>query len=169
MSATIFAEALELAADLRMPVNLHVTDADSGDYRAKSSRPPATSSGWRISSHVTFILAHWGALLPMHDEEAENLINVFYDTSASPLLYDATIWRRFLEIVPEERVLFGSDYPLNLYPKLDVEPSLLRLVEEAKASGIDPDVAPTRGACSGSPSEPWSPWHAEARHSLLPR
>jgi len=137
----IFAEALELAADLRLPVNLHVTDADSGDYPGKVLTP-ARYFIWlaRQFPRTTFILSHWGALLPMHDEEAENLINVFYDTSASPLLYDATIWRRFLEIVPEERVLFGSDYPLNLYPKLDIEPSLLRLVEEAKASGIDSDI-----------------------------
>ena len=56
------------------------------------------------------------------------------------VLYGYQIQNGALEIVPEERVLFGSDYPLNLYPKLDIEPSLLRLVEEAKASGIDSDI-----------------------------
>ena len=141
VSDPVFGEALELAAELRLPVNLHVTDPASGNYPGKVETP-ARDFIWLAHAfpRTTFILAHWGALLPLQDEDAENLFNVFYDTAASPLLYEATIWRRFLEIVPEERVLFGSDYPLNLYPKLDPEPSLVRLVAEAKASGIAADI-----------------------------
>ena len=33
-----------------------------------------------------------------------------------------------------ERVMFGSDFPLNLYPKLDETPGLIRFVQEAKAA-----------------------------------
>ena len=81
------------------------------------------------------MLAHWGGLLPIRDAAAAKLKNVFYDTAASPLLYDEKIWSRFAAAVPEDCVLFGSDYPLNLFPKLDAEPQMSRLIAEAKAAG----------------------------------
>jgi hypothetical protein len=37
-------------------------------------------------------------------------------------------------------VLFGSDFPLNLYPKLDESPSLRRFVVEAREGGADAAV-----------------------------
>ena len=115
----VFREVLTLASDWMMPVNLHVTDP-------RLAREFPT---------VTFILAHWGGALPLHDTSAATLTNVFYDTAASPLLYDESIWRRFAAVVPEDRVLFGSDYPLNLYPKRDAKPEMSRLIAEAKAAG----------------------------------
>ena len=38
--------------------------------------------------------------------------NVFYDTAASPFLYDYRIYEVALKIIGEDRILFGSDYPL---------------------------------------------------------
>jgi hypothetical protein len=64
------------------------------------------------------------------------LANVYIDTAASPLLYGPDIWRRFVTAVGAGRVLFGSDFPLNLYPKLELEAELARLVAEARASGL---------------------------------
>ena len=89
---------------------------------------------------TTFILAHWGGLLPLRDASVRELPNIFYDTAASPLLYDATIWQRFLALVPRERVLFGSDYPLILYPRVTVQAELSRFVSEARAAGADERV-----------------------------
>jgi predicted TIM-barrel fold metal-dependent hydrolase len=51
------------------------------------------------------------------------------------LLYDADVWARFRAVAPDERVLFGSDFPLNVYPKLDAAPDMTRLVAEAKGAG----------------------------------
>jgi len=34
-------------------------------------------------------------------------------------------------------VLFGSDFPLNLYPGIDAEPNLSRLVAEVHRSELD--------------------------------
>jgi predicted TIM-barrel fold metal-dependent hydrolase len=36
-----------------------------------------------------------------------------------------------------ERVLFGSDFPLNLYPRLDAEPNLARFVAEAHRGAVN--------------------------------
>jgi predicted TIM-barrel fold metal-dependent hydrolase len=132
-----FNAALELAAALGWPVNLHVTDPDSGAYPGRVATPlkdfihlaqrhPAT----------TFILAHWGGLLPLREPAARSLANVYYDTAASPLLYDEGVWSRFLGVVSPEHVLFGSDFPLNVYPRIDAEPGLARLVAELHRSGL---------------------------------
>ncbi|MFA5266188.1 MAG: amidohydrolase family protein, partial [Opitutaceae bacterium] len=115
----VFQEVLELAGELRLPVNFHVTDLEGAFYPGRV-KTPLRDFLWLAKTYpqANFILAHWGGLLPLHDEEAEELFNVFYDTAASPLIYDESIWRRFLEVVPVERIVFGSDFPLNLYPKL---------------------------------------------------
>ena len=42
--------------------------------------------------------------------------------------------------VPHERVLFGSDYPLILYPRVAREAELTRFVAEARDAGAGPGV-----------------------------
>ena len=32
-------------------------------------------------------------------------------------------------------MIFGSDYPLNVYPKLGAEPEMSRMIAEARAAG----------------------------------
>ena len=132
----VFRAALTLAGERKLPVNLHVTDPDGRKYPGRVETPLADFTRLaREFPTVTFILAHWGGLLPLRDTGALGLTNVFYDTAASPLLYDAGVWRRFIEAVGAERVLFGSDYPLNLYPKLVAGPEMELLVAEAEAGG----------------------------------
>jgi len=137
----VFCDALALAAELRWPVTLHVTDPNSRDYPGRVETPLEDFVRLaREFPQVTFVLAHWGGLLPLHDAEAAKLANVFYDTAASPLVYDDSVWRRLLAAVPAERVLFGSDFPLNLYPKLDAEPSMRRFIDEARIAGAPESV-----------------------------
>jgi len=130
-----FREVLALAGKLKLPVNLHVTDPERRSYPGRVETPFGDFTRLaREFPKVTFILAHWGGLLPLHDPQVLALPNILYDTAASPLLYDDGVWRRFLGVVPRGRVLFGSDYPLNLYPKLDTTPSMPRLIAEAKGN-----------------------------------
>ena len=132
----VFREVLALAADWKMPVNLHVTDPESGDFPGRVATPLADFVRLaRDFPQTRFMLAHWGGLLPLRDASTRELGNISYDTAASPLLYGDDIWGRFLSVVPPERVLFGSDYPLNLYPKLDAEPDMTRLIAEARGAG----------------------------------
>ena len=139
----VFAAVLELAGELRMPVNLHVTDPASRPYVGRIETPLRDFVRLaRAYPQTTFILAHWGGMLPLveADASAADLPNVFYDTAASPLLYDAGVWSRALPAFGAERVLFGSDFPLNLYPKLDELPGLVRLAAEARVGGADERV-----------------------------
>jgi len=137
----VFGAALALAAELRMPVNLHVTDPESRRY-----------PGWigtsaedfvrlaRAFPATTFILAHWGGLLPLRDPRFASLANVYYDTAASPLLYPNNVWAQALPVLGADRVLFGSDFPLNLYPRVAVEAEMAQFVAEAKAAGVSDAV-----------------------------
>lgn len=136
-----FEAALALAGELGMPVNLHVTDPASRPYTGRIETPFRDFVRLaRTFPSTTFILAHWGGMLPIVEPEAAALKNVFYDTAASPLLYDAEVWRRALPIFGEDRVLFGSDFPLNLYPKTDEMPGLVRFVSEARAAEVGEPV-----------------------------
>jgi len=139
----VFREVLSLAGDWRLPVNLHVTDPASRPYVGRIETPLADFTRLaREFSATTFILAHWGGLLPLSElrAEAATLCNVYYDTAATPLLYDAGVWSRALPACGHDRVLFGSDFPLNLYPKWDEVPGLTRLLAEAQAGGADARV-----------------------------
>lgn len=134
---SIFEEVLTLAGDWMMPVNLHVTDPDGRDYPGRVATPLEDFAKLaREFPKTRFVFAHWGGLLPLRDPAVAALPNVYYDTAASPLLYDAEIWSRFTAAVPGSRVLFGSDYPLNLFPKVDAVPQMSGLIAEAKSAGM---------------------------------
>jgi predicted TIM-barrel fold metal-dependent hydrolase len=59
--------------------------------------------------------AHWGgglsfyALMP---EVRQALANAYFDTAATPLLYEPAVYRQAVHLVGAERILFGSDFPL---------------------------------------------------------
>ncbi len=129
------AAALELAEAWGWPVNLHVTDPESRPYPGRIETPLEEIDRLaRDRPGNRFILSHWGGLLPLRRPEAAARSNLWYDTSASPLLYGAEIWGRFLAAVPAERVLFGSDYPLRLYPRHGEDSGLGRFLQEVRGS-----------------------------------
>ena len=104
----------------------------------------------RKHQNTTFILAHWGARLPAHVHFGASIRaqrNVFYDTAASPLLYHSAVFHEIVSLVPE-RVLFGSDYPLVLYPKHELEPAVSSFVKEIRALGLSDEY--TSAVLSGN-------------------
>jgi predicted TIM-barrel fold metal-dependent hydrolase len=127
---------LTRAGEWGLPVNLHVTEPVARDYPGRVETPLEDFVKLaRAHPRTTFILAHWGGRLPLVlDGEVPE--NICYDTAASPLLYPQTFWREFCARVPAERVLFGSDYPLNLYPSIDAQPNMTRLVAEVHRSEL---------------------------------
>lgn len=130
-------ELMVLAAELKLPVNLHVTDPHSKRFPGRVDTPLADFIGLaREFPATTFILAHWGGGLAF-DSENRPLRNMYYDTAASPLLYGPEVWRRAIDAVGAKQILFGSDYPLRIYPKVETGSGVARLVSEAKAERVD--------------------------------
>ena len=136
----VWREALALAGELALPVNLHVTEPHSTDYPGKVTTPLGDFVQMaREFPKTKFILAHWGARLPLDPglgAEAKACANLFYDTAASPLLYDRRIYREMIDAVGVENVFYGSDHPLDLYPQGGATPQVGAMLEEVRAAGL---------------------------------
>ena len=129
----IWRKILKLAGEMKMPVNLHVTDPDSKAYQGRVETPLADFLQLAEDFPGTnFILAHWGGGLAWA-KRVLALPNVWFDTAASPLLYPADVWKK----AAPGKVLFGSDYPLVLYPKLGASADFAGLVREAETAGAE--------------------------------
>jgi predicted TIM-barrel fold metal-dependent hydrolase len=50
------------------------------------------------------------------------LKNVYYDLAACPLLYDSSLYRNLIDVVGYKKILWGTDYPLRIYPKIQSTP-----------------------------------------------
>lgn len=136
LSDPVWRKILTLAGELNLPVNLHVTDPDSNPYPGRVDTPLEDFVAMaRDFPGTKFILAHWGGGLAWA-EAAAGLDNVWFDTAASPLLYSPEVWKN----APRGRVLFGTDYPLVLYPKSGGIAEFAGLVAEAKAAGADESI-----------------------------
>ncbi len=146
-----FAALMALAREYQVPTNLHVTDPVAA-VRSRSQVPTPLESFPQLFADFpenVFILAHWGGGLPFHElnrGSAALFRNVFYDTAASPLLYDPPIFRRVCDLIGSDRILFGTDYPLLTHPRLSNEPGFLLDLREARSSGLtEPELLQVLG------------------------
>jgi predicted TIM-barrel fold metal-dependent hydrolase len=83
---------------------------------------------------VRLVLAHWGGGLLFYclmPEVAGATSQVYYDTAASPLLYDARVFDAVATLAGAGKVLVWSDYPLVRHRRLR------RQVEESGLSAFD--------------------------------
>ncbi|MCH2036090.1 MAG: amidohydrolase [Puniceicoccaceae bacterium] len=129
------------------PINLHVTEA-VGSRQTVSSPTPLSEFIAFAEGHpkLCMILAHWGGGLAFFEQNPrirKILKNVYYDCAASPLLYDASIFRNIIESVGLHKILFGSDYPLRVYPKLQKAPTMTDFIEciQSNAQLTDTELA----------------------------
>ncbi|HVU38027.1 MAG TPA: amidohydrolase family protein [Opitutales bacterium] len=140
MEDPVWEAVLAWAAEEKMPVNLHVPEPAGRDYPGFIGAPLRDYQRLaRRHPRVNFIFAHWGGLLPLlelNPAVRADLRNVYYDTAASPLLYDPAVYRRVADAVGAERILFGSDYPLRVFPRAQKEPDFTRPLAEVKKSGL---------------------------------
>jgi hypothetical protein len=115
------------------PINLHATEAVGHDH--PGSVPTPLNDFLRMAEahpDLKLILAHWGGGLPffeLNPRLRKALKNVYYDTSATPLLYAPTIFRRMIDTVGAEKILFGSDFPLRVYPRTQKAPDYRMFIE----------------------------------------
>ncbi len=124
---------MDICKENKLPFLLHTNEPVGHMYAGKS---PISLSGLymfiKTYTENKVVLAHWGGGLffynIMKKEVKDILQNVWFDTAASPYLYEKNIYNIALNIVGLNKILFGSDYPL-LSPR--------RYFEEMKKAGLD--------------------------------
>ena len=127
------------------PINCHATEAAGHDH--PGSIPTPLQNFVRLAEtepDLKLILAHWGGGLAFFEQNPKlrkTLKNVYYDCAASPLLYDMGIFKQMVELVGIDKLFFGSDYPLRIFPRLEKSPEMMRYIrtirEESGLSELD--------------------------------
>lgn len=117
-------KALAVLADLgricnnkNVPLLIHVNEPIGHKYPGKAPlNLKMILSLVEVLSGVKVVLAHWGGGLFFYNllkkEVPQALANVYFDTAASPFLYQPHIYDIAQQITGPEKILFGSDYPL---------------------------------------------------------
>ncbi len=135
-----FMQLARAASELRVPLVLHTNEPVGHDYPGKGQLSlGAIYALVRQLPELRLVLAHWGGGYPFYElmpEVRAASQNVFYDTAASPLLYSPAIFRTVVNIVGADKILFGSDYPLILYPKRQKEPAMHLFLDEVRNAGL---------------------------------
>jgi predicted TIM-barrel fold metal-dependent hydrolase len=94
----------------------HASEPVGHQYAGKRGlRLEALCAFAAAATGVNIIAAHWGGGLPFYalmPEVRSALETTWFDTAAEHLLYDAAIYRRCVELVGPQRILWGSDFPL---------------------------------------------------------
>jgi predicted TIM-barrel fold metal-dependent hydrolase len=83
---------------------------------------------------LKLVCAHWGGGLPFYalmPEVKKIFTNVYFDSAASPLLYNPQVYSQTAMLVGDDKILFGSDYPL-------LDPT--RLLEEIRGLNLSKTV-----------------------------
>ncbi len=128
------------AAELRVPLLLHTNEAVGHNYPGKGRLPLAdVYTLIKAVPDLRLILAHWGGGFPFYElmrEVRKAAGHVYYDSAASPLLYSSQIFRTVVDLVGGDKVLFGSDFPLILYPKRQTAPDYAPFLAEVRAVGL---------------------------------
>ena len=108
---------MKICLNRGLPVLIHTNEPVGHHYDGKT--PITLAQIYRLIERFpdnNIILAHWGGGLffysLMKREVKESLKNVYFDTAASPFLYDAAIYRVAIELIGVEKILFGTDFPL---------------------------------------------------------
>jgi predicted TIM-barrel fold metal-dependent hydrolase len=136
---------MEVCRSRRRPVLLHTNEPVGHAYPGKT--PNTLAQIYRLIERFrdnTLVLAHWGGGLFFYSllkrEVKDRLRNVYFDTAASPYLYDPAVYAIAVQTIGADKILFGSDYPL-LPPE-----RYFREMEAAGVSSRDRDMICGRNA-----------------------
>jgi predicted TIM-barrel fold metal-dependent hydrolase len=138
---TNFTRIVERLIQAGLPLNLHVSEPVGPYYLGRSITP--LDRIYRLAQRypeLKLILSHWGGGLLFYELNPRIqgvLSNVYYDTAATPLQYRVgDIFRSAAGIVGAEKILYGSDYPLLLYPRQQRQPDFKTFLEQIKAANL---------------------------------
>ncbi len=130
-----FAEAL-MANNLTLLV--HSSEPVGHQYAGKGDTGPDFL--YQLTTRfpgLSLVCAHWGGGLPFYGlmpEVRQALAGIAFDTAASPYLYDPQIYKEVIQILGEQSIVFGSDFPLLTPGRLLKEIRSLALPAKAEDS-----------------------------------
>jgi predicted TIM-barrel fold metal-dependent hydrolase len=111
------APLMEICRDQDCPILIHANEPVGHIYPGKT--PNTLRQIYNLIKRFpqnNIVLAHWGGGIFFYNllkkEVKESLTNVYFDTAASPFLYDSKIYQYAKEIIGLDKILFGSDFPL---------------------------------------------------------
>lgn len=100
----------------KLSLLVHSTEPVGHDYPGKDLVTPAVLETFIGQlPGVNIICAHWGGGLPFYTlmpEVKKTLAHVYYDSAASPFLYNSNVYAAVAGLAGKDRILFGTDYPL---------------------------------------------------------
>ncbi|SCY86448.1 amidohydrolase family protein [Desulfoluna spongiiphila] len=106
-----------LCREANVPVVIHTNEPVGHPYPGKT--PITLGQIYNLAARYPdnrIVLCHWGGGIfffnLLKKEAKKTLKNLWFDTAASPYLYDAEIYETAAKLAGEDRILFGSDYPL---------------------------------------------------------
>jgi predicted TIM-barrel fold metal-dependent hydrolase len=140
-----FCQLAERCITAGWPLNLHCNEEVGGYYPGKSTTPLRHVYDLALRyPELKLILAHWGGglfLYELMNNGREALQNVWYDTAASPLLFPTEkIFQVALLCVGAHKILYGSDYPLRIYPRRMKKPGFGEFIQAIQQLQLEPEV-----------------------------
>ncbi|RLB79345.1 MAG: amidohydrolase [Deltaproteobacteria bacterium] len=108
---------MEVCLEKEVPVLIHTNEPVGHIYPGKTPNTLAQIYNMiKTFPENRIVLAHWGGGIFLFNllkkEVKESLKNVYFDTAASPFLYDPEVYQYAKRLVGIEKILFGSDFPL---------------------------------------------------------
>jgi len=124
---------MELCRERNVPVMIHTNEPLGHQYPGKTENTLLQIYDLiKRFPDNKIVLAHWGGGIFFYSvlkkEVKDVLRNVYYDTAASPFLYDPEVYRMAIDRVGIDKILMGTDYPL-------IKPE--RYFREMEAAGLD--------------------------------
>ncbi|MCP4353680.1 MAG: amidohydrolase family protein [Desulfobacterales bacterium] len=108
---------MEICLEKDLPVLVHTNEPVGHVYPGKT--PNTVKQIYMLAKKFPenrIVLAHWGGgifFFNLLKKEVRNTLkNVYYDTAASPFLYDIGIYKTAIRLAGQDKILFGSDFPL---------------------------------------------------------
>ena len=132
---------MQAAREHGLPVLTHASEPVGHLYPGKGNQRPETLLAFAKNfPGAPIVMAHWGGGLPFYTlmpEVREALADVYFDTAATPFLYDARVFEAVAGLVGAERILFGSDFPLLPQERVlnQIERAALSAEEKAAIGG----------------------------------
>lgn len=124
---------LDFIIENKLTMMLHTSEPLGHLYPGKGDTTPELLYPFisRFPS-LKLICAHWGGGLPFYvlmPKVKKALSHVYFDSAASPYLYSPRIYSDLASMVGDQKLLFGSDYPLLSPKRLLKEIDALNLPE----------------------------------------